>query len=423
MLTASGSKVVTCALLALTGTSLGNATFQGIGDLKGGDFMSRAEGISANGEYVVGASISGVNIFNNPVVRAVRWSEDSGLTNLGNLNPSAFFPNASARAISDDGTFATGITSTTGNNMAFTWTPDDGMVAIGGIGSPTNFSNGYDVTPDGTQITGTSLAAGFDAGAFVWTEKTGVVGIPMWTAVASSNDGQVIAGYYSNPFRAVVWTQGDEAAVELGSLSGGVQSSAADISGDGRIIVGQAETLPSLQGGNPIGDFVQQGYIWREETGMVPLATLPGSTSDAPQAVNADGSIVVGYSQTPNGNEATIWREGEGVELLSDVLESVYALDLNGWTLQRATGISDDGSAIVGYGINPDGNTEGFIARIPLCQGDLNADGLVSSQDLSVLLFAFGVSDEGDIDGDGDTDSEDLNDLLRAFGCQPGNDS
>ncbi len=424
MLTApSGGTVVTCALLTLCAGALGNAQFQGIGDLKGGDFLSRAEGVSANGKYVVGSSVSGVNLFNNPIVRAVRWSEEEGLVNLGNLNPSAFFPSALARAISDDGELATGITSTTGNNQAFTWTPREGMVSIGGLNSPTNFSFGYDVTPDGTQITGTSLAGGFDAGAFIWTEKSGVVGVPMWTAVASSNDGQIIAGHYSNPFRAVTYTLGDQTAVELGSLPSGVSSSAADISADGTIVVGQADTLPSLQGGDAIGEFVQQGYIWRAETGMVPLPTLPGSNGDAPQAVSADGKVVVGYAATNDGQQAVIWREGEGVELLHDVLVSVYDLDLTGWTLQRATGISDDASTIVGWGINPDGNTEGFVARLPICQGDLNADGTVTSQDLSVLLFAFGVSDEGDIDGDGDTDSDDLNDLLRAFGCHTANDS
>ena len=151
--------------------------------------------------------------------------------------------------------------------------------------------------------------------------------------------------------------------------------------------------------------------------------TLAGSTGDSPEAVSADGSVIVGFSLTPNGQEATIWRDGEGAELLHDVLVGVYDLDLTGWTLQRATGISDDASTIVGYGINPDGNTEGFVVKLPICQGDLNADGLVSSQDLSVLLFAFGATDEGDIDGDGDTDSDDLNDLLRAFGCQTANDS
>ena len=40
-------------------------------------------------------------------------------------------------------------------------------------------------------------------------------------------------------------------------------------------------------------------------------------------------------------------------------------LDLTGWTLREATGISDDGLTIVGYGDNPNGFMEGWIAVIP----------------------------------------------------------
>jgi hypothetical protein len=50
------------------------------------------------------------------------------------------------------------------------------------------------------------------------------------------------------------------------------------------------------------------------------------------------------------------------------------------------------------------------------CPGDLNGDNSVDSDDLSILLAAFGVGDAGDIDGDGDTDADDLGLLLSAFG-------
>ncbi|MGP1347876.1 MAG: S8 family peptidase [Phycisphaerales bacterium] len=50
------------------------------------------------------------------------------------------------------------------------------------------------------------------------------------------------------------------------------------------------------------------------------------------------------------------------------------------------------------------------------CEGDLNGDDVVDSDDLGVLLGAFGGSGAGDLDGDGDTDSDDLGILLSAFG-------
>jgi hypothetical protein len=48
------------------------------------------------------------------------------------------------------------------------------------------------------------------------------------------------------------------------------------------------------------------------------------------------------------------------------VLTSEYGLDLTGWQLLAATGISDDGSTITGYGSNPAGMMDSWIARLPV---------------------------------------------------------
>jgi hypothetical protein len=46
---------------------------------------------------------------------------------------------------------------------------------------------------------------------------------------------------------------------------------------------------------------------------------------------------------------------------LKDVLEDEYGLDLTGWTFVDVKGISADGSVIVGIGENPDGNYEAWV--------------------------------------------------------------
>lgn len=50
---------------------------------------------------------------------------------------------------------------------------------------------------------------------------------------------------------------------------------------------------------------------------------------------------------------------------LKSLLVDDHGLDLAGWILQFARGISDDGRTIVGYGINPLGQTEAWLARLP----------------------------------------------------------
>ncbi len=61
------------------------------------------------------------------------------------------------------------------------------------------------------------------------------------------------------------------------------------------------------------------------------------------------------------------------------------------WILETAWAISDDGSVIVGEGLNHLGQTEAWIARLPKaqCGADFNSDGSVNSQDFFDFLSAF----------------------------------
>jgi probable HAF family extracellular repeat protein len=78
--------------------------------------------------------------------------------------------------------------------------------------------------------------------------------------------------------------------------------------------------------------------------------------------VSADGSIVVGTSGTASGLRAFIWDSEHGMRSLGDLLVS-EGNDLTGWLLTTANAVSADGT-IVGWGINPSGQTEAFLARL-----------------------------------------------------------
>ena len=57
--------------------------------------------------------------------------------------------------------------------------------------------------------------------------------------------------------------------------------------------------------------------------------------------------------------------EESSVKEVKYILETDFQLDLTGWALKSATGISADGLTIVGTGTNPVGFDEGWIATIP----------------------------------------------------------
>jgi hypothetical protein len=62
---------------------------------------------------------------------------------------------------------------------------------------------------------------------------------------------------------------------------------------------------------------------------------------------------------------AIIWDAQHGIRFLQDVLANEYGVDLTGWQLKEATGISNDGLTIAGYGTGPLGAYEGWVVTIP----------------------------------------------------------
>jgi probable HAF family extracellular repeat protein len=177
-------------------------------------------------------------------------------------------------------------------------------------------------------------------------------------ALAVSADGAVTVGHGRSPSgqEAFRWTE-SSGMVGLGDLAGGAfQSVAFDVSADGSVVVGHG----SSESGH-------EAFYWTAESGMVGLGDLEGGVfySEA-YGVSADGFVVVGSGwSTLRGIEAAIWTTDNGMQAqsLQDLLISA-GLDLTGWHLEYATGISADGLTIVGYGSH-NGYVEGWIATLP----------------------------------------------------------
>ena len=99
---------------------------------------------------------------------------------------------------------------------------------------------------------------------------------------------------------------------------------------------------------------------------LTTLGTLPGTFHSDAWDVSADGNIIVGFSGVSifSGKRAMVWDEANGMRDIAQLLTDAN-LDLTGWSLEEATGVSADGRVIVGNGRNPNGISRGWIAVIP----------------------------------------------------------
>jgi probable HAF family extracellular repeat protein len=167
---------------------------------------------------------------------------------------------------------------------------------------------------------------------------------------------------------------------DLGDLPGGsVASGANDVSANGLVVVGSSDSMS----GN-------EAFRWTHSGGMVGLGDLAGGHFISTAfAASADGATVVGQGDSASGYEAFFWDASHRMRSLKEVLIDDFGLGarLAGWTLTSANDISADGQFIVGSGVNPNGNTEAWLARLAFASmlpGDFNHDGTVDAADYVV---------------------------------------
>src|SRR5262249_26201691 len=132
-------------------------------------------------------------------------------------------------------------------------------------------------------------------------------------------------------------------------------STAAAISADGSVIVGSGDS----------SSYAQEIFRWTQATGMVGLGVLSGGNVSFATAVNADGSVIVGYGDDGVSfyPVAFRWTGGDGMQSIRALLVSA-GVDMTGWELVAATGVSASGNTIVGIGFVGCGcGEEAWVAR------------------------------------------------------------
>ncbi|MDC3154926.1 autotransporter domain-containing protein [Pelagibacteraceae bacterium] len=153
----------------------------------------------------------------------------------------------------------------------------------------------------------------------------------------------------------------------LGVLTGGSFSQAREISSDGSVIVGYSDTTD--------GD---RAFKYVDGT-MTSLGVLTGGTSSFATGVSSDGLVIVGYSGSTDGYRAFKYVDGTMTSLGV----------LTGGSFSQARGISSDGSVIVGFS----GSTDGPRA-FKYVDGTMSSLGVLTG---GISSYAYGVSSDGSV--------------------------
>jgi probable HAF family extracellular repeat protein len=230
-----------------------------------------------------------------------------------------------------------------------------------------SWANGVSVS--GSVVVGYSGSPSFSR-AFRWSGGNMTdLGIPSgggWvSSVANgvSGDGLVVVGYanktQANSNAAFRWSGGS--MTTLGKLKGGAYSEALAANTNGSVVIGTSDSASG-----------PRAFRWAGGT-MLSLGTLPGQPSSYGRAVSGDGLKVVGYASdgsmevlAASGSQLTTGRAflwtSTGMVDLNTYLPAL-GLDLTGWTLREARGISGDGATVVGWGWH-NGEPEAWVARL-----------------------------------------------------------
>ncbi len=361
------ARLLGALMLAFVGSgraSAQTASFTPLGNLPSNPLVvpdvlgSYAHGVSADGSVVVGESGLG---------SAMHWTRNTGLRVLSDLSLVANeLLGSYALGVSADGTVVVGSGYRSGS-QAFRWTASTGLRGLGHLPGGSKGSYADAVSSDGSIVVGISDSA-TGSQAFRWTAATGMVGLgtldpafPWSHAADVSDDGSVVVGHSSTTGdiygdAAFRWTAEDGMRKLEGMPSGYTRSIAYGVSADGSVIVGQARN------GRP--------FRWTEGEGVQTLGSMPnGGHLGQAYAVSADGSVIVGSAQSRFGREAFLWTRERGMRSLREILlEQAQWAPLAGWTLAeaRAVRVVDAVAHVVGYGKNPTGKQEGFLASFPL---------------------------------------------------------
>ena len=305
-------------------------------ELEGNENGGWANSVNSDGSVIVGYVGT----------TAAIWDRDGALDPLD-------VGSGQAWSVSSDGSVVVGVGDALGFEQAFA-VVDGEVIWLGDLEGGSESSVAYAVSPNGDFVVGQSSSSLGDE-AFIWSRDSGITALGVIEDTGSSlawgvsNDGRVVGGSGETIGGvAFEWSAGSElSGLEFGADSGMAADVACDIGPDGVVVVGGASS----------DDILLEAYVWRGNDELQLLGDLEGGEyGSLANSATPDGSIVVGEAitgsdETEIGTEAFVWRVTDGVmSHLGNLLEQ-DGIDLSGVTLEAAQDISADGTTIVGYAV------------------------------------------------------------------------
>jgi hypothetical protein len=227
---------------------------------------------------------------------------------------------------------------------AYHWDAEAGYTLLD---LPQGLFHFHDLSPDGQVLVGQidHDAPTFGVSTYRWTAGSGleVLADTFNSALATTDD-------------AAVGRTGD--GVVLWNASGTITIfddpdwDPAAISPDGSLVAGM-----QWGGGDPVA------VVW-EDGVLTPLALPAGMATAGATDVTADGSLVLGWGQGSAHlapKVAFVWQDGVP-RRVDDLLLQDFGLGTNGFTLQGAQRVSEDGRVLIGSGKTPTGGRAQFVA-------------------------------------------------------------
>ena len=205
-----------------------------------------------------------------------------------------------------------------------------------------------------------------------------------------------------------MWTAPGTGAQNLGALPGAISS----------VAYGVSDTTPcAVVGFSGFEAAGGRAFRWTAAGGMRDLGVAAGWQTSSATGVSSDGTVVIGRLGNAEGSTAAIWHPTIGMMTLEAYLAGRGAPPRPGVVLIAALGIAPAGRYIAVEG-RVDGANRGLLVDLgDPCWTDLNHDRTVDGADLAELLSHWGDSDAADFDANGTVDGADLGALLLDWGA------